>query len=181
MQTLGEYFKKEREKRGITLKEIEAKTKISAQILKFIEEDQLDMLPPRAFLRGFLQVIAKEFDMDAVELINHMEQTLGPYDQPEKESFEYRKTSRWKIPVFIFIIILLFILLVVFLSLWRSNKASSLPDMTDCLTPGKVFVQHDSLETKKTTIAYQDHLTEINYLEADNKIVCSNKDLSLEV
>ncbi|MEA3221772.1 MAG: helix-turn-helix domain-containing protein [Thermodesulfobacteriota bacterium] len=181
MQTLGEYFKEERKKKGIALKEIEDKTKISAQILKFIEEDQLDMLPPRAFLRGFLQVIAKEFDMDAVELIKHMEQTLGPYDQPKKESFRYRKTSRWKTPVFIFIIILLFILLMVFLSLCRSSEASSLSNLTDCLATEKIFVQTCNLKTKDGTIAYQDHLTKIKYFKEDNKIMCSNKGLFLEV
>ncbi|HRR70093.1 MAG TPA: helix-turn-helix domain-containing protein, partial [Desulfomonilia bacterium] len=61
--TLGQYFKREREERGISLKEIEQKTKIPAQTLKFLEEDQVDVLPPRAFLRGFIQVISKEFDM----------------------------------------------------------------------------------------------------------------------
>lgn len=181
MQTLGEYFKEEREKRGIKLKEIEAKTKISAQVLKFVEEDQKDMLPPMAFLRGFLQVIAKEFDMDAVELIKHMEQTLGPYDQPEKESFRYQKVSRWKIPLFIFIIILLFILLMVCLSLWRSNKESSLSNLADCLAAEKTFMQTYNLKTKEETIAYQDHLTEIKYRKADNKIMSSNKNMSSKV
>jgi|GEM_PF-334039 len=181
MQTLGEYFKEERKKKGITLKEIEDKTKISAQVLKFIEEDQIDMLPPRAFLRGFLQVIAKEFDMDAVEIIKHMEQTLGPYDQPEKESFRYRKVSHRRIPVFICIIILLFVLLMVFLSLCRSSEENSLSNLTDCLATEKIFVQTCNLKTKEGTIAYQDHLTEIKYLKADNKIMCGNKGLFLEV
>ena len=34
--TLGQYFKREREKREITLKEIEQTTKIPAQTLKFL-------------------------------------------------------------------------------------------------------------------------------------------------
>ena len=59
--TLGQYFRAEREKRGIDLKEIEERTKISAQTLRFLEDDQIDMLPPRAFLRGFLQVISSSY------------------------------------------------------------------------------------------------------------------------
>ena len=81
--TLGQYFKREREKREITLKEIEQTTKIPAQTLKFLEEDQIDVLPPRAFLRGFLQVIAKEFDFDEEELIRHLDETLASYGKKE--------------------------------------------------------------------------------------------------
>jgi cytoskeletal protein RodZ len=81
--TLGQYFKKEREKREITLKEIEQTTKIPAQTLKFLEEDQIDVLPPRAFLRGFLQVIAKEFDFDEEELVRHLDETLAAYGKKD--------------------------------------------------------------------------------------------------
>ncbi len=81
--TLGQYFKREREKREITLKEIEQTTKIPAQTLKFLEEDQIDVLPPRAFLRGFLQVIAKEFEFDEEELFRHMDETLSAYGKKE--------------------------------------------------------------------------------------------------
>lgn len=82
--TLGQYFKREREKREITLKEIEQTTKIPAQTLKFLEEDQIDVLPPRAFLRGFLQVIAKEFEFDEEELVHHLDETLSAYGRKEE-------------------------------------------------------------------------------------------------
>lgn len=163
MPTLGEYFKQERKKRGIELKDIEAKTKISAQILEFMEQDRADMLPPRAFLRGFLQVIAKEFDMDAVELIKHMEETLGPSDQP-KQPFKYQKVSHWKTSLFIFIIISLFILIMAWLSLCKLNKENSTSNLTDCITATEVFVQPYGPKTKKEAILYQDYLTKINVL-----------------
>lgn len=83
--TLGEYFRREREKKGIDLKEIEERTKISAQTLIFLEEDQLDMLPPRAFLRGFLRVISKEFHFDEDELLAHLEETLAGHEQKKNK------------------------------------------------------------------------------------------------
>jgi cytoskeletal protein RodZ len=43
--TLGQYFKQEREKLGLDLRQIEERTKISFQILTFLENDQLDVLP----------------------------------------------------------------------------------------------------------------------------------------
>ena len=80
--TLGEYFRSEREKRGLELKEIEERTKIPAQTLIFLEENQLDMLPPRTFLRGFLRVISREFNFDEEELLAHLEETLLPPTRP---------------------------------------------------------------------------------------------------
>jgi len=79
--TLGQYFKLEREKRGITLEAIEKQTKISKQTLQFMEDDRLDVLPPRAFLRGFLQCIAKDFDMDGEELIRYLDEALTDLDK----------------------------------------------------------------------------------------------------
>lgn len=84
--TLGTYFKQERERRGIDLKEIEERTKISAQTLAFLEEDRLDLLPPRAFVRGFLMTIARDFSLDTEELLRFMEAAY----RMQKESEPYR-------------------------------------------------------------------------------------------
>ncbi|HOM29121.1 MAG TPA: helix-turn-helix domain-containing protein [Deltaproteobacteria bacterium] len=97
-QTLGEYFRSEREKRGLDLKEIEERTKISAQTLIFLEEDRLDMLPPRTFLRGFLRVISKEFQFDEEELLAKLEDTLAQYDHQAKKAavpgrLDHRKSA----------------------------------------------------------------------------------------
>jgi cytoskeletal protein RodZ len=74
--TLGQYFRAERERLGISLKDIERRTKISYQTLVWLEEDNIEILPPRAFLRGFLQVISKEFGMDENELFRLMDESL---------------------------------------------------------------------------------------------------------
>ncbi len=116
--TLGQYFKLEREKRGIVLKDIEEKTKISVQILTFLENDRLDLLPPRAFLRGFLQVISKEFDMDSEELIRYLDEALTEYDKTK--NLGQMKKGRGKgrlLPVVIILIVVLAIALSVVLVL----------------------------------------------------------------
>ncbi len=88
--TLGQYFKREREQRELTLKEIEQITKIPAQTLKFLEEDQIDVLPPRAFLRGFLQVISKEFDFNEEELVRHLDETLSSYGKKDETRSRFK-------------------------------------------------------------------------------------------
>ncbi len=97
--TLGEYFKREREKKGLDLKEIEDRTKISAQTLIFLEENQLDMLPPRTFLRGFLRVISKEFHFDEEELLAHLEDTLSSHENRGKPVKVVSYRSRSMVPM----------------------------------------------------------------------------------
>ncbi|HVN71495.1 MAG TPA: helix-turn-helix domain-containing protein [Desulfomonilia bacterium] len=112
--TLGEYFKRERERKGIDLKEIEERTKISAQTLIFLEEDQLDMLPPRTFLRGFLRVISKEFHFDEEELLAHLEETLSSQEHKNKQAKEVSYRSKPSMPFLLIIIAVILIALVIF-------------------------------------------------------------------
>lgn len=114
--TLGQYFKLEREKRDITLEEIEKRTKISKQTLQFMEDDRIDVLPPRAFLRGFLQCIAKEFDMDGEELIRHLDEALADYDK-NKNTNHLRRRKR-KGGLFYLVIILVIIIAIVLAALF---------------------------------------------------------------
>jgi len=47
--TLGQYFRSERERLGISLKDIERRTKISYQTLVWLEEDNIEILPRGPF------------------------------------------------------------------------------------------------------------------------------------
>jgi cytoskeletal protein RodZ len=121
--TLGQYIKIEREKREIALKEIEQITKIPAQTLKFLEEDQIDVLPPRAFLRGFLQVISKEFDFDEEELVRHLDETLAAYGKKDeaKSRFKRVKGKSSQLQLIIICILIFIIAAVIVFSLKTCN------------------------------------------------------------
>jgi cytoskeletal protein RodZ len=122
--TLGQYFRLEREKRGITLEAIEKQTKISKQTLQFMEDDRLDVLPPRAFLRGFLQCIAKDFDMDGEELILHLDEALTDYDKVKtlgQQRFRRRKDRI----VYLIIIVIIAAAIAVGLSLCIKRTAEA--------------------------------------------------------
>jgi len=110
--TLGQYFRAERENKGIDLKEIEEKTKISAQTLRFLEDDQIDMLPPRAFLRGFLQVISKEFGFDEEELVKYLDETIAAYGQQEETVRKFRPGDTNFLPKIIIIIAVVFAIII---------------------------------------------------------------------
>jgi len=122
--TLGQYFRLEREKRGITLETIEKQTKISKQTLQFMEDDRLDVLPPRAFLRGFLQCIAKEFDMDGEELIRHLDEALTDYDKAKTLGQERIKRRKGRL-IYLIIIIIIVAAIAVGLSLCMKRSADT--------------------------------------------------------
>ena len=112
--TLGQYFRAERENKGIDLKEIEEKTKISAQTLRFLEDDQIDMLPPRAFLRGFLQVISKEFGFDEEELVKYLDETIAAYGRQEETVRKFMPGEKNFLPRIIIIVAVVIAIIVFF-------------------------------------------------------------------
>jgi len=122
--TLGQYFRLEREKRGITLETIEKQTKISKQTLQFMEDDRLDVLPPRAFLRGFLQCIAKEFDMDGEELIRHLDEALTDYGKAKTLGQERIKRRKGRL-IYLIIIVIIVAAIAVGLSLCMKRTADT--------------------------------------------------------
>lgn len=122
--TLGEYFRREREKKAIDLKEIEERTKIPAQTLIFLEENQLEMLPPRTFLRGFLRVISKEFHFDEEELLAHLEETLAAHEQKNKRAREISYQSRPVMPMLLVVAaVILIVIAIIAFSLKRCEQA----------------------------------------------------------
>jgi cytoskeletal protein RodZ len=124
--TLGAYFRQEREKMGIDLKEIEERTKISAQTLIFLEEDQLDMLPPRTFLRGFLRVISKEFHFDEDELLAHLEETLTDHEQKKhKHAKSVAKANKAPFPLGIIIIAVIIVAAILFVITFKGCERQS--------------------------------------------------------
>lgn len=60
----GPAIKALREQRGMSLKEIADRTKVSARYLEMIEEETFQKLPVRAYLRGFLMLFGKELGCD---------------------------------------------------------------------------------------------------------------------
>lgn len=144
--TLGEYFRNEREKKGIDLKEIEERTKIPAQTLIFMEENQLDMLPPRTFLRGFLRVISKEFHFDEEELLAHLDETLASHESRNKQVKVPSYQTKPVMPMILLIAAAILIVVVLFVFSLRQcsqepqeelkSSASSPARIYTCMDPG---------------------------------------------
>ncbi len=67
MDSFGEYLKRERELRGVTLEEIAKASNISKTYLKSLENDDFENLPSEVFVKGFIRCYAENIGMDGNE------------------------------------------------------------------------------------------------------------------
>lgn len=68
--TFGEELRKEREIRGISLKEIADSTKISKRFLELIEKNDFQALPAPVFTRGFVREYARYLGLNSEEMVS---------------------------------------------------------------------------------------------------------------
>lgn len=87
MESLGNYLKKERENRKISLKEVAKNIKVREQFLRSVEEDRHDLLPSPTYVKGFLSAYAKYMGLDPNEVILRYENYLKgePVRQPVRQ------------------------------------------------------------------------------------------------
>ena len=73
MGSFGENLRRERELRGVSLREIADGTKISVRFLEALEEDRLDVLPgglfPRAFVRQYAVFLGLDPDRAVADFV----------------------------------------------------------------------------------------------------------------
>ena len=69
MESPGEYLKREREIRNVSLEDISNATKIRAGLLIAIERNDFDALPATPFVKGFIQAYCRYLGLDAQDAI----------------------------------------------------------------------------------------------------------------
>ncbi len=86
MASLGQELRRERELRGISLKEISDSTKIGIRYLRALENDNLEILPGRFFTKGIIRAFAKHLGLDEESVLNkYYEDILLREQLQEKE------------------------------------------------------------------------------------------------
>ena len=83
MASFGETLRRERELRGVSLREIADETKISVRFLEALEQDRLEVLPGGVFRRAFVKQYARYLGLDPERLVAefvyvHGEQVKDP-------------------------------------------------------------------------------------------------------
>jgi len=118
MASVGQELKRERELRGISLKEIADSTKISFRLLRALENDHLEMLPGQFFTRGIIRAYAKYLGLEEESVLNmYYEDTLLQEQAAETE--RKKRVHRFAIPkdtkkVLKYVLLVVIILIILF-------------------------------------------------------------------
>src|SRR5947208_3363550 len=86
LASFGEELRREREIRGISLKEIADATKVSKRFLEAIERNDHRTLPAPVFTRGFVREYAKYLGLSTDEIVNRYNYAAAGDDRIEKSA-----------------------------------------------------------------------------------------------
>src|SRR3954453_11251530 len=86
LASFGEELRREREIRGISVKEIADATKISKRFLEAIEKNDHRTLPAPVFTRGFVREYARYLGLSSEEIVNRYNFAAAGDDRIEKST-----------------------------------------------------------------------------------------------
>jgi cytoskeletal protein RodZ len=98
MSSFGETLKRERELRGVGLREIAEGTKISVRFLQALEEDRIDALPGGLFPRAFARQYALFLGLDPERVVADFAAAHGE-DVPERRPVTSPQPRRRPLPL----------------------------------------------------------------------------------
>jgi cytoskeleton protein RodZ len=90
--SLGEYFQRAREAKGLTLEEAAARTRILPQYLKAVEDNNYAKLPDEVFAKGFVRSYARLLGLDEATVIRQFDESGGQFyaKRNERESLKQK-------------------------------------------------------------------------------------------
>ncbi len=90
--SLGEYFQRAREAKGLTLEEAAARTRILPQYLKAVEDNNYAKLPDKVFAKGFVRSYARLLGLDEATVIKQFDESGGQFyaKRNERESLKQK-------------------------------------------------------------------------------------------
>ena len=74
MENLGDFLRREREFRGISIVQVAQQTKVNLSLLQAIEHLDWERIPCRTYMRGHLRAYAQFIGLDTEDLILRYEQ-----------------------------------------------------------------------------------------------------------
>lgn len=86
--SLGDFLRQERERRGITIEQVASATKINVRLLHSLEADHYADLPAKPFIRGFVTSYARFVGLDPNEILTRFNRFIDEkaLDRPTKDA-----------------------------------------------------------------------------------------------
>lgn len=77
MKSTGQILKENRERKGISINEVAIATKINVKTIMAMEAGDIEKLPPKTFLRGFVRAYASYLELDVDQTLNTFFDEMG--------------------------------------------------------------------------------------------------------
>ncbi len=91
--TAGAYLHSVREKLEFSIEDVSAKTHISAQHIQGIETGDLSLLPPRAYVSGFVKTYAEFLDLDPQPIVTRFKEDVGLTAPQEIDASQFEQAE----------------------------------------------------------------------------------------
>lgn len=90
-QNIGTFLKQKRESAKISIEEVAQRTKINLNILKALEANDLEKLPNKTYVKGFVKSLTKLLNINQDEAMEVLEKTYAPstikkYEDPSSDT-----------------------------------------------------------------------------------------------
>lgn len=149
----GAYLRSEREKNRLSVQQVADKLYLDANLIKTLEADDYERLPPRIFVRGYIRNYAKLLEVPVEPLLAAYEQSgqepmttpaINPQLAPQKQT----NSSDWRFKVVTYTIIIALMMLMV---LWQYYPTTtSEPQGVVKVPDGPAWENFQPLETPPT-------------------------------
>lgn len=95
MGSIGEYFRLVRETKRLSMDEVAMKTRIHAEFLKALEEENFAKLPDQVFVKGFVRSYARSLGLEEEEAIRRFDESAGSFysKQDAREKLRVRQAE----------------------------------------------------------------------------------------
>ncbi len=129
--SFGDWLRRQREMREITLRDIADRTKISLRYLEAMEENRFDLLPAPIFAKGFLREYARYVGLSPDEVVNHYLAVQKPSSDedgsrkdsaPSGRSYRPKPVRSWTYGLFLALAVLALIALIWGLTLYSDRR-----------------------------------------------------------
>ena len=88
MDSLGQFLKQQRERKGYSLEDAQEETKIQIKYLKALEQENFDILPGEVFTKGFIRSYADYLGLDTQEAMSKYYTLRGTKQEEQIENGE---------------------------------------------------------------------------------------------
>jgi cytoskeletal protein RodZ len=183
MATIGQVLRRERELRGISLEEISNSTKINMRLLEALEQDHMDDLPGKFFIKAILRTYAKSIGLEENEVLNmYYEDSLLKEQLPESKASHNNvkqpipKRAKKIIGLTVAVVVSFIILTFIYLTSWKNNTVPSQEELINTpLIPKESPASFPELKSVEQKLTLEISFTEETWIQ-----VYADGDLNFE-